>query len=302
MVKRPPRTAASAGPQGANRRPQLLAASYNAGSKLLRAVPAGLRNAAATPGGTAWFWVSRAQRRAALDNYAAVLNLPRQHPDVAAVAKRAFQNYGRMLTDFVLVGDLSSAEVQDRVVVDGLHHLDAALERGRGVVLALPHMGSWDMAAAFAASRGYRIIAVAERFPGSLDKAVIDNRRRFGLNVIALGRSAVREVKDALADNKVVALVCDLEQGPGVEVTFFGRRAIVPSGPAAFSLKSGAPMLLVHSYRSGPGRYRVAVEPGPEWAPGETSHSAMQEIIKRFETYIRKRPDQWYAFRPMFKS
>lgn len=302
MVKRPPRTAASAGPRGQSRRPQLLAASYNAGSKLLRAVPAGLRNAAATPGGTAWFWVSRAQRRAALDNYAAVLNLPRQHPDVAAVAKRAFQNYGRMLTDFVLLGDLSSAEVQDRVVVDGLQNLDAALEHGRGVVLALPHMGSWDMAAAFAAARGYRVIAVAERFPGSLDKAVVDNRRRFGLNVISLGRSAVREVREALADNKVVALVCDLEQGPGVEVTFFGRRAVVPSGPAAFSLKSGAPMLLVHSYRSGPGRYRVVAEPGPEWAPGETSHSAMQEIIKRFETYIRKRPDQWYAFRPMFKS
>ncbi|HET7465932.1 MAG TPA: lysophospholipid acyltransferase family protein [Candidatus Dormibacteraeota bacterium] len=292
----------SAAPSRASRRPQLLAASYNAGARILRAVPAGLRHAASTPGGAAWFWLSRAQRRAALENYGAVLDLPAQHPDVARVARRAFQNYGRMLMDFVLLGGLTKREVLERVVVDGQDNLDAALEHGRGVVLALPHMGSWDMAAAYGAASGYPMIAVAERFPRPLDQAIIDNRRRFGLDVIALGRSAVREVREALAANKVVALVCDLQQGPGVEVTFFGRRAVVPSGPAAFSLKSGAPMLLVHSYASGPGRYRVVAEPGPEWAGGETSQSAMQAIIKRFETYIRKRPDQWYAFRPMFKS
>lgn len=301
MVVGPPKTAGSVAPRGASRRPQLLAASYSAGSRILRAVPAGLRHAAASPGGSAWFWLNRSQRRAALENYGAVLDLPARHPDVAKVARRAFQNYGRMLTDFVLLGGLTREEVLERVVVDGLHNLDAALEQGRGVVLALPHMGSWDMAAAYGAARGYPMIAVAERFPGSLDLAIIDNRRRFGLDVIALGRSAVREVREALAANKVVALVCDLQQGPGVEVTFFGRRAVVPSGPAAFSLKSGAPMLLVHSHSSGPGRYRVVAEPGPEWAAGETSESAMQSIIKRFETYIRKRPDQWYAFRRMFK-
>src|SRR5206468_5744434 len=82
--------------------------------------------------------------------------------------------------------------------------------------------------------------AVAERFPGSLDEAVVRTRRRFGVNVITMGRSAVRGITDALKHNSVVALLCDLEQGPGVSVRFFGRKATVPGGPAAFALKTGA--------------------------------------------------------------
>jgi lauroyl/myristoyl acyltransferase len=292
----------SAAPRGASRRPQLLAASYFAGARILRAVPAGLRYAASTPGGAAWFWLSRAQRQAALVNYAAVLDREPSDPEVARVARRAFQNYGRMLTDFVLLGDLSKEEVIDRVVVEHLSLLDEAIDKGRGAIIALPHMGSWDMAAAFAAAAGYDMTAVAERFPGSLDEAIVRNRSRFGLPVIAVGRSAVRHIKEALSQNRFVALLCDLEQGPGVEVRFFGRRAIVPPGPAAFALKMGAPLVMVHTYATSPGRYQIVVENGPEWSPDETNASAMQSIITRFESYIRARPDHWYAFRPIFKN
>src|SRR5215472_11232417 len=99
-------TGASAASTTASR-PQLLAASYRAGARLLRAVPPGVRYAAATPGGSAWFWLSTGQRRAALVNYATVLRADPDDPRVAAVARRAFQNYGRMLMDFVLLGGLS---------------------------------------------------------------------------------------------------------------------------------------------------------------------------------------------------
>jgi len=169
-------------------------AAYGMGARLLRAFPAGMRHAAATPGGAAWYWLSHAQRRAALDNYAAALGRDRSDPLVAQVARRAFQNYGRMLTDFVLMGSLGPEELLMQMSIDGLEHVDAALARGRGAIMAVPHMGSWDMAGSYAAALGYSIYAVAERFPGSLNEAVVSTRQRFGLNVISLGRSAVRAV------------------------------------------------------------------------------------------------------------
>jgi len=267
---------------------------------VLRAVPAGMRHAAAAPGGTAWFWLSVAQRRAALDNYAAVLGVDRSDPRAAQVARRAFQNYGRMLLDFLLLGDLSAEEVNARVSADGLEHLDAGLAAGRGVILALPHMGSWDMAAAFASSRGYPISAVAERFPGSLDDAVVGTRRGLGMDLIPLGRSAVRSIIAALAANRTVALLCDLEQGPGVTVRFFGRRAVVPGGPAAFAMKTGAVLLPTFVYGVGRGKYHGEVHEPLTWSPSDTKESLSQRIIDRFEEFIKERPDQWYAFRPMF--
>ena len=290
-------------PQAAPRpRLQLLAASYAAGARAVRALPARVRHAAATPGGTAWFWLSQAQRRAALDNYAVALGLDRSDPEVARVARRAFQNYGRMLMDFLLIGSLSREEIVSRVSVEGQDDLDAALARGKGVIMAVPHMGSWDMAGSYAGALGYRISAVAEIFPGSLNDAVVRTRQRFGLNVITLGRSAVRAITQALEDNRIVALLCDLEQGPGVNVRFFGRRAVVPGGPAAIAMKTGAALLPAYQYMTSPGRHRIHLDPALAWPHGETKENLMQRVVSRFEDFIKEHPDQWYAFRPMFAS
>ena len=281
-------------------RPQLLGASYRAGGRLLAVVPPGLRHAAAAPGGAAWFWLSARQRRAALDNYAAVLGRERDDPEVGRLARRAFQNYGRMLIDFLVLPALSRDEVLARMHVDGLEHLDGAIDGGRGVILAVPHMGSWDMSAAYTAALGYPMLAVADRFPGSLNDAVIATRTRLGIKVVTLGRAAVRAISDQLRAKGVVALLCDLEQGPGVSVRFFGRRAIVPGGPAALALKTGAPVLPAYQYFSTRNRYHGHVDPPLAIAPTETKESLMQRVVDRFQDFIRAHPDQWFAFRPMF--
>jgi KDO2-lipid IV(A) lauroyltransferase len=260
-----------------------------------------MRHAAVAPGGTAWYWLSPAQRRAALDNYAAALGRDRSDLEVARVARRAFQNYGRMLSDFVLMGSLTREDLLRQVTAEGLEHVDAALARGRGAIMAVPHMGSWDMAGSWAAAKGYSVSAVAERFPGSLNDAVVATRQRFGLNVISLGRSAVSAITDALQKNGIVALLCDLEQGPGVDVRFFGRRAVVPGGPAAIAIKTGAALFPGYVYGAGPSRYHIHLDPPMSWPSTETKESLMQKVVARFEDFINVRPDQWYAFRPMFK-
>jgi len=35
-------------------------------------------------------------------------------------------------------------------------------------------------------------------------------------------------------------------------------------------------------------------------AASETKEDLMQRVIDRFEDFIKERPEQWYAFRPMF--
>jgi KDO2-lipid IV(A) lauroyltransferase len=207
-----------------------------------------------------------------------------------------------MLMEFLLIGSLSREELIARVTLEGREHLDAALARGRGAIMAVPHMGSWDIAGSYAGAIGYRVSAVAERFPGSLNDAVVQTRQRFGLDVIMLGRAAVRRITDALRANHVVALLCDLEQGPGVDVRFFGRRAIVPGGPAALALKTGAVLMPANQFLTSPGRHRIHLDPPLSIGEGDTKERLMQRVVDRFEDFIRERPDQWYAFRPMFRA
>lgn len=282
---------------------QPLRTSYELGARLTRAFPPRVRYPAAAFGGRLWWATDAGRRHNARANYAAVLGLPEDHPDVRRMARQAFENYGRMLADFLLMGSLQPADVQAMMTSDGREHADAAVAAGKGAILALPHMGSWDFAGSIAGIWGYRIAAVAESFPGSLNDAVVEARSTHGLQVIPLGHSALRAINEVLDDNGMVALLCDLPHGPGSEVRFFGRRAVVPSGPAAIACRRGVPLLPVYCRRTATLSYHLHVDPPIE--PPDARHcrsreavtETMQRVIDRFEVFIREHPDQWYAFR-----
>jgi KDO2-lipid IV(A) lauroyltransferase len=162
-------------------------------------------------------------------------------------------------------------------------------------------MGSWDNTGSYGGALGYPIMAVTGRFPGSLNDAVVETRQRYGLAVLQVGRPAVREIIRALNANGMVGLVCDQEEGPGVEVSFFGRTAMVPSGPAALAIKTGAALMPAYQYMTESGRHHIHIDAALTDIGGETKENLMQRIVHRFEAFIRERPDQWFAFRPMFK-
>ncbi|MDQ6741416.1 MAG: lysophospholipid acyltransferase family protein [Candidatus Dormibacteraeota bacterium] len=268
-------------------------------------MPPSVRYSVAAAGGTAWYAADGGRRRNARVNYAAALGRLESDPEVTRVARRAFENYSRMLADFLLMGSLHPSEVPGHITVTGREHADKALADGHGAILAMPHMGSWDFAGGLASMLGYRILAVAETFPGSLNDAVVETRSAYGLDIVPTGRSAVRAINRALDRNELVALLCDLPHGPGVTVSFFGRRATVPSGPAAIACRNGVPLLPAYCRRSGPGSYEVHVDPpihppAPEDCAGKDgTQELMQMVVQHFERFIRAYPDQWYAFRPI---
>lgn len=285
---------------------RLLRISYLAGSRVVKAVPEGTLDALVRAGGTAWFHLSRGQHEAALQNYAAVLRLPPEHEDVKRTAKEAFHNYGRMLADFTRLPALNQDEVRKLMTYDGTEHIDAALADGRGAILALPHMGSWDMAGTVAGTLGYDIYAVAETFPGSLNDAVVEGRRQLGLNVIPLGRAAVPRLIQILQQNKVAALLTDIAHGRGVEVEMFERRVELAAGPASLALRTGAALIPVGVWATGPSRYHGHVE--PELVPKVTGNrkadirELTQRLARVFERLIRAHPNHWYAFKPILRE
>jgi KDO2-lipid IV(A) lauroyltransferase len=257
--------------------------------------------------GSVWYSISPARRRDALPNYAAVLELPPEHPEVHRVMRCAFANYGRMLADFLLMGSVDPKKVHELVSIEGRANVDAAAALGRGVILAMPHMGSWDVAGPLAPMHGYRLLAVADPFPGTLDEAVHETRAAHGLEIAPFGRSAVRRINEALDRHSLVALLCDLPHGPGVEVELFGKRATVPSGPAAIALKRGTPLLPACAWRSGLSGYQVVIE-GPIAPPAagdgrgrDAVTAMMQALVRRFEVFIRAHPEHWYAFRSILR-
>jgi KDO2-lipid IV(A) lauroyltransferase len=243
----------------------------------------------------------------ARENYAAVLARDPSDAEVARTARRAFANYGRMLADFVMLTTLTREDVLRSSSVDGLEHVFGALEAGRGAVLVGAHMGNWDFGGAMAAVHGVPLAAVADRFPvAEIHELLVGSREALGMRVLMADRDVLRNIAKSLAENRILALIADLTTQSGVEVEFFGHRAVIPVGPAHIALRSGVPILTFGMQRRADWGYHVIVDPPIDFAPTgrrrDDVNALTQLVVRRLEQHIRATPDQWYAFRRMWSD
>jgi phosphatidylinositol dimannoside acyltransferase len=221
-------------------------------------------------------------------------------------ARRSFREYARYWVEGARLPGIPPAEVVQHVHVEGLHHLHEAAAAGRGCILALPHVGSWEYGGAFLATQGLPMTAVAERIePPELFDYFVEQRAAMGLTIVPLDRHSGGALLSALKAGTLVGLLCDRDiDGTGIEVEFFGERTTMPAGPATLALRTGATLCTGAVY-SGPGRdHRAIVQP-----PLDTTRTGglrtdvarlTQEIATRLEGLIRRAPEQWHVFQPLW--
>ena len=221
-------------------------------------------------------------------------------------ARRSFRAYARYWVEGARLPGTSPDEVVQHTFVDGLHHLHESSATGRGTILALPHIGSWEYGGAFLATQELPMTAVAERIePPALFDYFVEQRAAMGLTIVPLGQQSGGTILSTLRAGGLVGLLCDRDiEGTGIEVDFFGERTTMPAGPATLALRTGATLCTGAVY-SGPGRdHRAIVEP-----PLDTTRTGplrkdvarlTQEIATRLEGLIRRAPEQWHVFQPLW--
>lgn len=238
-------------------------------------------------------------------NQAQVLGRDPGDPAVAAATREAFVRYGRYWYEGFHIVALSPAEVLRRFRCEGKFHMDDAIANGTGVILALPHMGNWDVAGKWVHCLGLPIVSVAERLqPERLFRLFERHRRALGLEILPLdtGSGTGRALAQALKDDKVVALVADRDLvGSGVEVEMFGKIRRMPAGPAALALRTGAPLVPCAVYSEPGGWLCVMREPIHMRPTGDRRADVTaitQALAKEFEALISVEPADWHVFQP----
>jgi KDO2-lipid IV(A) lauroyltransferase len=228
---------------------------------------------------------------------------------VARWARRSFRAYARYWVEGARLPALGREEVSGRMLLErGYEHLEQGMASGRGVVMVLPHVGSWEWGGAFLASDGYPMTSVAERIePPALFDWFIEQRRAMGLTIVPLGGDSGGTVLKTLRSGGLVGLLCDRDiGGHGVAVDFFGETTTLPAGPAMLALRTGATLIAAAVY-SGPGRDHSAVVSRPL----DTSRTGSlrvdvarvtQDIARELERLIRRAPEQWHLYQPNWPS
>lgn len=228
---------------------------------------------------------------------------------VEAAAREVFASYGRYWAELFWFRPRRKDEVARRARVDGTEAVHAARAEGRGVIFALPHVGTWDVAGVVAESIGLPVMAVAEDLPNRrIRDWFIGTRQDMGIDVVIGGgpdttKRLIRHLKQA----GVVALVSDRDlSGHGVEVEFFGENTTMPGGPAALADRTGAAIFPVAPrFRNGAG-YHMVIEPELPLPQAENRAERIrlgtQAFADRLEEIIREHPEQWHVIQPNWPS
>jgi lauroyl/myristoyl acyltransferase len=239
--------------------------------------------------------------------------VPEVEPDAALVrrlSRRSYRAYGQYWLDGARLPYTSPDSVRARMTFDGRSEavVRAAQAEGRGVVMALPHVGSWEWGGAWLALEDMPMTAVVERVePARLFEWFVDQRRTMGLTAVPLGEGSGPALLRALKNRAVVGLVSDRDLvGNGVDVEFFGERTTLPGGAATLALRTGAVLLPV-MVSSGPGNWHTGVVHPPLDTTRSGSLRAdiarlTQELATCFEGFIRRSPEQWHLYQPNWPS
>lgn len=168
--------------------------------------------------------------------------------ELSNLTKLGMRSYLRYWFDTFRLNKWSKNRIIDTTTIIREELLRENIESKRGCIVALPHAGNWDHAAAYFCSTGITLTAVVEKLkPEAIFKRFLDYRQSIGIEPISHEEKTIPILLERLKSGKLVALVADRDMSrSGIEVQFLGGTAKMPAGPAILALQSGSPLITAY--------------------------------------------------------
>ncbi len=252
-------------------------------------------------------------------------NLARVRPDLdqrmlRRLSRAGMRSYVRYYCEAFILAHLTRENIAARVRPVGDQGARDLLAAGKSIVLALGHLGNWDLAGAWAGQQLGHVTTVAERLePDELYQEFLEFRSGLGMTILTFGDPDVFAGLRAAArkSSQIIPLLADRDLGrSGVEVDLFGSRARVAAGPATLAVGGAVVLypLSIHYERLSGQRRRDA---GSRWGIVVTFHDpvptddltgttrqrvsvATQRWIDALANAISAHPQDWHMLQKVF--
>lgn len=189
--------------------------------------------------------------------------------------------------------------------ISGEEHLKQAFDKGKGVVLALPHLGCWEMMSVYC-PKHYPFTALYRplRLSG-LDPFVKQARERFGSTLVPTNASGIRSLYKALNNNEMIAILPD--QDPGREgstfAPFFNVTASTMTLVPRLIDKTDAALIYGYAERLPNGKgFHIHFLPESENLKDKSLEKAAALLNQGVERCVRQLPDQYLWGYKRFKT
>ena len=251
-----------------------------------------------------FFLLDRRRIRTARRNLAMAFgdSLDRRERD--RIMRESIVNFIYEAQMFFWVGEQGSGAIN--VEIRGKEYLMEAAAQGKGVIVLTAHFGNWEFLGRTISDIGCKLTVIARNSDGAELSSVTARIRRSGGYRVLDRNAPLTETVRVLRRGEVLGILPDQHFYDGIESTFFGVPAMTSVGTAAFSLKTGAPVVPGFCIRTGPDKYAVDFYPPLEYSPTgdeDLDRKNYTRIINdAIEAEIRRYPSSWLWIHDRWKE
>lgn len=241
-----------------------------------------------------WYSVPRLRRVTRMNLNAVYPELdPRERK---RIGRASMTHYARGLFEAGMLWHWPLEKVQNLFdEVQGFGHAQEAIDAGKGLIVAAPHCGSWEMLNLYLHSKGEAAILFKPSKYPEIDAILTDKRRRGGAEMVPATGSGLRKMYKLLKEGKYVALLPDQEptRGSGEFAPFFGIEALTGVLLPRMAQRAGAPVLFAVCERRKGGRYCVHLFKPDDSIYSEDMRAALTAVNKGIEQCIEVDREQY---------
>lgn len=183
--------------------------------------------------------------------------------------------------------------------VQGKELIDNALSKGKGVILALPHLGNWELLSLYCSDEYTTTTMYQKPKMEQLDAIVKKGRERFGSNLVPADNVGVRAMYKALKNNECICILPDQEPstGNGVFAPFFDVNAYSMTLVSRLTKKTNATVITAYAKRLEHGQgYEIIFTDAQnmsEKVKSDIENESIAYLNSEIEKCIRDIPEQY---------
>ena len=179
--------------------------------------------------------------------------------------------------------------------IQGIEYIDEARRHGKGVIVAGPHWGAWELISTFAKQQFDGAILYKPSKHQNFETELLRKRVQSGVDYAATTPAGLKQTYGYLKDGRAVGFVCDQEpsHGMGRWAAFFGVPALTGVFMPRLIKRTGCKVVYTIVERRPNGRFRVHFLPAQPGTYSEDIDESLSAINRGIENCIAIDPDQY---------
>ena len=214
---------------------------------------------------------------------------------IEKISKKMWNNYGRILAEYVFIKDFRSTKFQNNIEIKGQEILDNLKNNKEPVIFVSGHFNNFELMAMQIEKSGINLAVIYRPLNNKFLNFIMERIRKKYIckNQIKKGISGTKQLLSFFKKKTSIALMIDQRVSQGIKSNFFKNEALTTTIPAQFVKKFKCKIVPIYIERVKDINFKLTIHDPLVYSNDESIESITLDLNHLLEKLILKNPDQW---------